>query len=168
MGFCARPPAIATEFCARGSVGELLEKGIKDLGSPSAQELTWTRRLRMAQDAAAGMLHLHTRSQPLVHRDLKSFNLLVATDWTVKVADFGLSKLAEDAASRSKASTMMNINPRWMAPELLQGKPATPASDVYAFGLVLWELMTWKTPWHEVPPFTVGSLSHNRCITWKS
>ncbi|VFQ63245.1 unnamed protein product [Cuscuta campestris] len=77
--------AIITEFLPRGSLFKTLHK--------NSQHLDIRRCLRMALDVARGMNYLHTRNPPIVHRDLKSSNLLVDKSWTVKVGDFGLSKL---------------------------------------------------------------------------
>jgi hypothetical protein len=154
MGFCLAPPAVATEHCARGSLYDLLRAAAADAGGAEARELTWARRAALAGDAAAGMLHLHTRRPAIVHRDLKSPNLLVTADWQCKVADVGLSKIVEDAAA-SAHSTVTNINPRWLAPEVFLGARASPATDVYAFGLILWELLTWELPWASVHTFAV-------------
>ncbi|KAL7188809.1 hypothetical protein ACSBR1_038627 [Camellia fascicularis] len=77
--------AIVSEFLPRGSLFKTLHK--------NNQSLDIRRRLRMALDVARGMNYLHHRNPPIVHRDLKSSNLLVDKNWTVKVGDFGLSKL---------------------------------------------------------------------------
>ncbi len=70
-----------------------------------------------------------------------------------QVADFNLSKVMEG----SMASTVGGANnPRWMAPELLDGDPATPAADVFAFGVVMWEVLTWDIPWQTEQAFAVG------------
>jgi len=97
-----------------------------------------------ALDVAKGMNYLHKRSPPVVHRDLKTPNLLVDKDWTVKVCDFGLSKLKHRTflSSKSGAGT-----PEWMAPEVLRNEPSSEKADVYSFGVVLWELATMKQPW---------------------
>jgi hypothetical protein len=62
-----------------------------------------------------------------------------------QVCDFNLSKILEDTARSSSAGGM--LNPRWLAPEVLMGRPATAESDVFSFGTVLWELLTWRLPW---------------------
>ena len=86
----------------------------------------------------------HELSPPMVHRDLKSPNLLVDTTWRVKVADFNLSRILEGTAALSDAGV---TNPRWLAPEVLAGGGGDCAADRYAFGIILWELMTWEMPW---------------------
>lgn len=83
LGFCLDPPCIASEYCTRGSLLDVLRAAADD--PAAAKELTWPRTIDMALGGATGMLHLHTRSPQVIHRDLKSPNLLVAADWTVKV-----------------------------------------------------------------------------------
>ncbi|KAL4419069.1 hypothetical protein ABPG77_010348 [Micractinium sp. CCAP 211/92] len=143
MGVCSYPPAVVTEFCARGSLDCVLAEARRC--AAAAAQLTWRRRLGLALDAATGMLALHAHTPQVLHRDLKSPNLLVDSSWRVKVTDFGLSKVLE--ASPTLSSTQSPANPRWLAPEILLGGKATPASDVFSFGVVLHELLTWQIPW---------------------
>ncbi|KAL4419526.1 hypothetical protein ABPG77_005757 [Micractinium sp. CCAP 211/92] len=143
MGVCQMPPCLVVEFCARGSLAFCLAEGRQK--PQVASLLTWRRRLAMAYDATKGMLYLHSRNPPIIHRDLKSPNLLVDKDWNVKVADFNLASWEDDLHRRTTDEAM---NPLWLAPEVLEGRPATPASDVFSFGVVLWELLTWELPWH--------------------
>ncbi|XP_016493271.2 uncharacterized protein LOC107812640 [Nicotiana tabacum] len=136
--------AIVTEYLPRGSLFKALHR--------NNQPLDLKRRLRMALDVARGMNYLHRRNPPIVHRDLKSSNLLVDKSWTVKVADFGLSKL--------KHATFLTANsgrgtPQWMAPEVLRNEPSTEKSDVFSFGVILWELMTESIPWKNLNPLQV-------------
>ncbi|CAH2078201.1 unnamed protein product [Thlaspi arvense] len=93
---------------------------------------------------ARGMNYLHRRNPPIVHRDLKSSNLLVDRNWNVKVGDFGLSKWknATFLSTRSGKGT-----PQWMAPEVLRSEPSNEKCDVFSFGVILWELMTTLIPW---------------------
>ncbi|PRW58265.1 Serine threonine- kinase CTR1 [Chlorella sorokiniana] len=143
LGLTYSPPAIITEYCSRGSLFDCLRAAAQ---SPSAAAgLTWTRRLNMALDAAKGMLCLH--SQHILHRDLKSPNLLVDAGWRVKLCDFNLSSLLDATRSHSSSVGGGMLNPRWLAPEVLAGGAATAASDTFAFGVVMWELLTWRTPW---------------------
>ena len=133
MGMCFAPPCIVTEFCAQGSLNDVLKAAKRDPAS-----LPWKQRVRMAKEAATGMLHLHSQSPPIIHRDLKSPNLLVDHHGTVKVADVGLSKMTNESGIMSSGNTLANMNPRWLAPEVLDGGKASVASDVFAFGIVLW------------------------------
>lgn len=70
----------------------------------------------------------------------------------VQVCDFNLSRVMEETAVLSSVAAS---NPRWLAPEILSGRGYTCASDVYSFGLILWELLTWKLPWHDCGPWQV-------------
>ncbi|KAI0499860.1 hypothetical protein KFK09_018068 [Dendrobium nobile] len=131
--------AIVTEHLPRGSLFRTLHK--------NKQILDLRRRLRMALDVVRGMNYLHRRKPPIIHRDLKSSNLLVDKSWTVKVGDFGLSSL--------KISTVLTTKngmgtPQWMAPEVLRGEYSSEKSDVFSFGVILWELMTESIPWNHL------------------
>jgi serine/threonine protein kinase len=78
-----------------------------------------------------------------------------------QVADFNLSKVMEG----SMASTVGGANnPRWMAPELLDGHQATPATDVFAFGVVMWEVLTWDIPWQTEQVFVVSGKAQGPLI----
>ncbi|KAK3226736.1 hypothetical protein Dsin_006598 [Dipteronia sinensis] len=148
MGAVTQPPnlSIVTEYLSRGSLYRLLHK-------PGAREvLDERRRLNMAYDVAKGMNYLHRRNPPIVHRDLKSPNLLVDKKYTVKVCDFGLSRLKANTflSSKSAAGT-----PEWMAPEVLRDEPSNEKSDVYSFGVILWELATLQQPWGNLNPAQV-------------
>ncbi|KAH9605275.1 hypothetical protein KSS87_005554 [Heliosperma pusillum] len=105
MGACYSQErlAIVTEFLPRGSLFKILHK--------NNQILDLRRRLRMALDVARGMNYLHRRNPPIVHRDLKSSNLLVDKNWNVKVGDFGLSKLknATYLTAKSGGGTVVGV-----------------------------------------------------------
>ncbi|KAI4337136.1 hypothetical protein L6164_015585 [Bauhinia variegata] len=146
MGAITRSPhfSILTEFLPRGSLYRLLHR-------PNFQ-LDEKRRLHMALDVAKGMNYLHTSHPIIVHRDLKSPNLLVDKHWAVKVCDFGLSRIKHHTflSSKSTAGT-----PEWMAPEVLRNEPANEKCDVYSFGVILWELATLGIPWKGLNPMQV-------------
>ncbi|KAJ9537393.1 LOW QUALITY PROTEIN: hypothetical protein OSB04_030126 [Centaurea solstitialis] len=138
MGAVTRPPniSIVTEYLPRGSLFRLLHRSYGQLGEK--------RRLRMALDVAKGMNYLHTSNPIIVHRDLKTPNLLVDSDWVVKVCDFRMSSMKHNTflSSESTCGT-----PEWMAPELLRNGPHNEKCDVFSFGVILWELATLYQPW---------------------
>ncbi|KAL4320085.1 hypothetical protein GQ457_18G002260 [Hibiscus cannabinus] len=146
MGAVTHSPhfSILTEFLPRGSLYKLLHR-------PNLQ-LDEKRRMRMALDVAKGMNYLHTSHPTIVHRDLKTPNLLVDKNWVVKVCDFGLSRMKHHTflSSKSTAGT-----PEWMAPEVLRNEPANEKCDVYSFGVILWELVTLRIPWKGLNPMQV-------------
>ncbi|KAI3987529.1 hypothetical protein MKX01_003215 [Papaver californicum] len=95
--------------------------------------------LHSFRQEAHGMNYLHRCKPPIVHRDLKSSNLLVDKNWNVKVGDFGLSRFKHSTYLTTK---MGKGTPQGMTPEVIRNE-----SDVYRFGVVLWELATQKVPW---------------------
>ena len=77
----------------------------------AAADLGWGRRLALALEAAKGMLYLHSRSPPVLHRDLKSANLLVDKDWHARLADFNLSRVMDSALGGCDASLLCGARP---------------------------------------------------------
>jgi hypothetical protein len=135
LGGSLEPPNLCfvTEYAQRGSLHQVLK----------TTQLTWMQRLNMSLDAAKGLMYLHHQVPPIVHRDLKSLNLLVDETFKIKVADFGLSKDKNNDIN-TKMGTL-----NWVAPEILNdnSQPYTEKADLYSFGLVLWEILTNKTPY---------------------
>ncbi|EEH56778.1 uncharacterized protein MICPUCDRAFT_7545, partial [Micromonas pusilla CCMP1545] len=157
LGAVRSPPAIVEEYCARGSLYSVLQRHCK----PGVPPLEWRVRLQMSLGAAAGMCYLHACSPPIIHRDLKSPNLMVDRYFRVKVGDFNLSRVAVASATtgalpggRVAAAAQHSQgglhSPRWMAPEVLRAASYSTASDVYSFAVVLWELRTMKLPWESL------------------
>nr|XP_043610262.1 probable serine/threonine-protein kinase SIS8 [Erigeron canadensis] len=146
MGAVTSPQhlCIVTEFLPRGSLFQILHK--------NTTRLDRRRRLYMAMDIARGMNYLHHCNPPIVHRDLKSPNLLVNKNWTVKVGDFGLSRIKDQTYLKTNLG---KGTPQWMAPELLRNEKADEKSDVYSYGVVLWEIITEKIPWDDLDPMQV-------------
>ncbi|GFQ05189.1 serine/threonine-protein kinase edr1 [Phtheirospermum japonicum] len=141
MGAVTTPQrlCIVTEFLPRGSLFRFLQK--------NTSKLEMRRRIQMALDIARGMNYLHHFNPPIIHRDLKSSNLLVDKNWTVKVGDFGLSRLKHETYLTTKTG---RGTPQWMAPEVLRNEPSDEKGDVYSYGVVLWELVTHKIPWDKL------------------
>ncbi|KAJ0984556.1 hypothetical protein J5N97_002912 [Dioscorea zingiberensis] len=98
------------------------------------------------RDVVRSGAYLH--SQGVIHRDLKSDNLLLNDEMRVKVVDFGTSCL--ETKSRKSKGNMGTY--RWMAPEMIKEKPYTRKVDVYSFGIVLWELTTTLVPFQGMTP----------------
>ncbi|RVX18646.1 Serine/threonine-protein kinase HT1 [Vitis vinifera] len=138
---CKKPPVfcIITEYLAGGSLRKFLHQ-------QEPYSVPYDLVLKFSLDIACGMQYLH--SQGILHRDLKSENLLLGEDMCVKVADFGISCLETQCGS-AKGFTGTY---RWMAPEMIKEKHHTKKVDVYSFGIVLWELLTALIPFDNMTP----------------
>ena len=134
-GICIEPLKVAMvmEFMASGSLYDVLK-------NPAA--LPWSLRLSIALDLVSGLLYLHT--QHIIHRDLKSLNILVDDRMHAKVSDFGLSKIKLTTASMTRGG---GGTTHWEAPELFDEAANTYATDVYATGIVFWEIAARKIPY---------------------
>jgi len=148
LGASLSPPDVfmMTEFCELGSLSDVLSD------VECFPELPWERRLSYLKDAAAGMIYLHAQHPPIIHRDLKSMNLLVTCSHQVKVADFGLARLDNSSRTMSLAGT-----PMWMAPEVLSSLHYSIAADVYSFGIIMFEVATRSLPFSSMNPMLVVS-----------
>jgi serine/threonine protein kinase len=137
-------PALILEYCSGGSLDKLLKDKEK--------EVTDAYRLRIISGVSKGMYHLHKAN--IVHRDLAARNILLSGDGEPKVSDFGLSRpLSETLVGTTKS----NIGPiRWMAPESLSFNEYSKASDIWSFGIVVWEIITRKEPHTDIDPIEVG------------
>lgn len=109
----------------------------------------------MALDIAMGMHFMHTLSTPLMHRDLKSLNVLLHKNVvsgndniSCKITDFGL---ARNQTSEADVMTGMAGTFHWMAPEILENQPYTFKADVYSYGIVLWEILSRHPPFQDYP-----------------
>lgn len=100
------------------------------------------------------MEYLHAQRPAIIHRDLKTHNLLKAYDGHVKICDFGLVKVTNPQAG----------TPAYMAPELFQNKPYNKSVDVYSFGVVFWELFCGEIPFYmvDIPDIRQRVLSGDR------
>jgi serine/threonine protein kinase len=107
----------------------------------------------LVRQAAAGLAAAH--AQGIVHRDIKPENLLLTNDGSVKVADFGIVRFLDDATTTLTSGGQIIGTSHFLSPERVLGKPAEPASDVYALGCVLYQLLTGRPPFVSENPASV-------------
>ncbi|XP_050374866.1 proline-rich receptor-like protein kinase PERK12 [Argentina anserina] len=119
-----------------------LEHHLHGAGMPA---LDWTKRLKIALGSAKGLAYLHEDCHPkIIHRDIKSANILLDDSFEAQVADFGLAKLTDDLNTHVSTRVMGTFG--YMAPEYASSGKLTDRSDVFSFGVVLLELVTGRKP----------------------
>ncbi|KAG8085113.1 hypothetical protein GUJ93_ZPchr0010g9338 [Zizania palustris] len=141
VGFCFEKGErmLVYEFISNGTLSEALY-GIKGV------QLDWNRRLKIALGSARGLAYLHDHANPpIIHRDVKSSNILLDEKMTAKVADFGLSLLVPDS-EEGQLCTNIKGTLGYLDPEYCMTQQFTAKSDVYSFGVVLLELIVAKPP----------------------
>jgi predicted Ser/Thr protein kinase len=130
-------PALVLEFCAGGS----LDKRLYDQASP----LSYADKLRLVVGISKGLFHLHNNN--IVHRDLAARNILLSGTGDPKISDFGMSRLVNDNKGNT---TKSNVGPiKWMAPESIKRKEYSKKSDIWSFGVVVWEVVTGQEPYKD-------------------
>uniref|UniRef100_H2YLJ4 receptor protein-tyrosine kinase n=1 Tax=Ciona savignyi TaxID=51511 RepID=H2YLJ4_CIOSA len=127
------PAMIITEFMENGSLDKFLQGKVN--------ELTASRLLEMLRGIASGMNYLS--SIKYIHRDLAARNILVSSDLVCKVSDFGLSRTLENDPQATYTTQGGKIALRWTAPECIRFRQFTSASDVWSYGIVMWEVMSY-------------------------
>ncbi|KAL3835053.1 hypothetical protein ACJIZ3_009789 [Penstemon smallii] len=163
LGYCVEGNVrvLAYEFATMGSLHDILHgrKGVQ--GAQPGPVLDWIQRVRIAVDAARGLEYLHEKVQPsIIHRDIRSSNVLLFEDYKAKVADFNLSNQAPDMAARLHSTRVLGTF-GYHAPEYAMTGQLTQKSDVYSFGVVLLELLTGRKPVDHTMPRGQQSL-----VTW--
>ncbi|KIO27683.1 hypothetical protein M407DRAFT_23112 [Tulasnella calospora MUT 4182] len=107
-------------------------------------------KLSLVYDTADALAFLHQLDPPVCHGDIKSANVLVSADFRARLCDFGLARLHEDSGfGRLETSTGFKGSIRWCSPEILNGAPRAPTSDVYSWAWLVWEIMTGKLPYED-------------------
>lgn len=128
------------EYMPNGSLGDLLHSSKGGL-------LDWPTRYRIALDAAEGLSYLHHDCVPaIVHRDVKSNNILLDGDYGAKVADFGVAKVVDAIGKGTKSMSVIAGSCGYIAPEYAYTLRVNERSDTYSFGVVILELVTGKRP----------------------
>ncbi|KAL5822633.1 hypothetical protein ACOSQ4_020533 [Xanthoceras sorbifolium] len=139
IGYCDEGTNLALiyEYMSNGNLGEHLLDSNKDI-------LNWEGRLQIAVEAAQGLEYLHHGCKPpIIHRDVKSTNILLNDKFQAKLADFGLSRTFP-VEGNTHVSTVVVGTPGYLDPEYYISNRLTEKSDVYSFGVVLLELITGK------------------------
>lgn len=126
---------VLTEFMDHGDLDVVNEK--------YGDELKWEKeKLQIALDIAEGMLYLHSQQPVIIHRDMKSKNVLVNKTWQAKISDFGISRKTNmNETMTSGVGTLL-----WTAPEIIEGKKYSEKADIYSLGIVFGELDTGARP----------------------
>jgi len=133
-GACTTPPnfCLVTEYAKYGSLYDFLSKNALDFN----QILEWSKEI------ALGISYLHNEAPfKIIHRDLKSKNVVITADMVIKLCDFGSSRYMNQTTRMSVAGTYP-----WMAPEVIQSMPVSEACDSYSYAVVLWEMLTREIP----------------------
>ncbi|KAG6408645.1 hypothetical protein SASPL_131663 [Salvia splendens] len=141
VGFCFEQgeQMLVYEFIANGTLKD-------SLSGKSGIRLDWMRRLKIALGAARGIQYLHDLANPpIIHRDIKSNNILLDERLNAKVADFGLSKPMNEP-ERGHVTTQVKGTMGYLDPEYYMTQQLTEKSDVYSFGVLLLELLTARSP----------------------
>lgn len=130
---------LLTELCEENSLKAFLKK--------QPGKLSFNGKCKVLFDVAKAMLYMHSQWPPVIHRDIKSENIFVTATGTAKLGDFGISKVTcEDPEKEYRTETVGTL--QYMAPECMHSSNYSTASDIYAFGVVGWELFTEEQP-HE-------------------
>uniref|UniRef100_A0A1J3FGP0 non-specific serine/threonine protein kinase n=1 Tax=Noccaea caerulescens TaxID=107243 RepID=A0A1J3FGP0_NOCCA len=141
LGFCSNHETnlLVYEYMPNGSLGEVLH-------GKKGGHLHWDTRYKIALEAAKGLCYLHHDCSPLiVHRDVKSNNILLDSNFEAHVADFGLAKFLQDSGT-SECMSAIAGSYGYIAPEYAYTLKVDEKSDVYSFGVVLLELVTGRKP----------------------
>ncbi|XP_073016661.1 serine/threonine-protein kinase RIPK-like isoform X2 [Primulina eburnea] len=138
IGYCCEEEhrLLVYEYMPRGSLENQLFRRF-------SVPLPWSARLKIALGAAKGLAFLHEAKKPVIYRDFKASNILLDSDYTAKLSDFGLATDGPEG-DNSHVSTRVMGTQGYAAPEYIMTGHLTAASDVYSFGVVLLELLTGR------------------------
>lgn len=146
VAYEGQSPMIVLEYLAGGSLIDLLESSIK-IGRP--QIVDWLRGV------SAGMVHL--RNHNIIHRDLAARNVMLGARGEPKVTDFGMSRFVENTADAQHV-TASSVGPlKWMSPQSLLDKVWNEKSDVWAFGVLMYEVIAREEPYADLEPVQVAA-----------
>lgn len=163
LGFCheGKEMILVYEYISNGCLADYVR------GTDNMKFFTWAQRLRICIDIAKGLYYLHTPSvgkYSMVHRDIKSANILLDDNWVAKIADFGLSK-SHSASQEGSIIATNNLagTEVYIDPEYILTCKLTTKSDIYSFGVVLFEILCGNLAYDEtygdkgLPPIALQS-----------
>lgn len=142
-GICNEPGnwAIVMEYMEKGSLFQILH---------SSENLDWGIRINICIDIANGMNYLHSNN--IIHRDLKSLNVLLSSHMEAKICDFGLADIKQESSLTCTSTHQAVGTIPWMAPELFIKNPKfSLKSDIFSLAMIFWEIATRKIPWEKTP-----------------
>ncbi|XWS72268.1 hypothetical protein CRYUN_Cryun02cG0025500 [Craigia yunnanensis] len=138
IGYCCEEEhrLLVYEYMPRGSLENQLFRRY-------SVSLPWATRMKIALGAAKGLAYLHEAEKPVIYRDFKASNILLDSDYTAKLSDFGLAKDGPEGDDTHVSTRVMGTQ-GYAAPEYIMTGHLTAMSDVYSFGVVLLELLTGR------------------------
>ena len=132
---------------------------LKEYMETSNGPLNWKDSVHFMIQILRALQHAHARG--VIHRDIKPHNIMILTDGTIKVMDFGISKIAREEVKSSTEHTLGSVH--YISPEQAQGLSTNEKSDIYSLGCVLYEMLTGKKPFDSDNPVTVA-LMHSKNV----
>jgi len=145
LGACTAGPQyfLVSEYCEKGNLFDFLHTNKKNI-------LSLKEKIRIALEIAKGVNYLHCFNPPILHRDLKSLNILLDKNFQVKIADFGWARIRQDHMTKQRGTF------QWMAPEVIRRNTYSEKADVFSFGIILWELMVQEPPYRNIDRIQVA------------
>eukprot|EP01133_Synstelium_polycarpum_P003936 gene3936-4557_t len=139
--------SMVVEYCSKGTLHKVINS--------TSLDMDWDKWFKWMTQVVEGVRYLHNMKPPMVHRDLKTLNILVGADWNAKLCDFGLTR----TMTMTNVSTlgMLRGTMAYTAPEIYDGLLYNTKSDVYSLGVIMWEMVqrvitgTYQRPFHEHP-----------------
>ncbi|KAL0426786.1 UNVERIFIED_CONTAM: Serine/threonine-protein kinase RIPK [Sesamum latifolium] len=153
IGYCCEEEhrLLVYEYMPRGSLENQLFRRF-------SVSLPWSTRMKIALGAAKGLAFLHEAEKPVIYRDFKTSNILLDSDYTAKLSDFGLAKDGPEGDDTHVSTRIMGTH-GYAAPEYIMTGHLTAASDVYSFGVVLLELLTGRKSVDKSRPYREQNLA---------